>query len=272
MSTVFGWFNRNRINVEKSAVEEIKKELSYWEPDKSDYLIKGNTGFINLVLHSTPESIKEKLPLKKDDLTICFDGRIDNREELIEKYRIKGRNISDSIIIFHAFSQSGADCVETIDGDFAFSVFNHKDNTLMCFRDPIGVKPLYFYSDKEKFIFCSEIKGIISALGYTPDLDQEIVALMLANTPPPKDKTSLQSIYRLEPAHFLKVSENDIIKKLYWDINQKRELIFTNKDDYYEGLRDKFEKAVKVRLRSNNKIGAEAISAPLFNCRPRLAF
>jgi asparagine synthase (glutamine-hydrolysing) len=113
------------------------------------------------MLWTTPESLHEKLPLtnKSGDLTITADARIDNRDELISTLNYNGRpreTITDSEIILAAYEKWGEKCPEKLLGDFSFAIYDKRKQIVYCARDPIGIKPFYYYFNGKTFRWSSE--------------------------------------------------------------------------------------------------------------------
>lgn len=94
--------------------------------------------------------------------TIVFNGEIYNFRELKEQlpdYPFKTK--SDTEVILAGYEEWGKQAVEYLDGIFAFAIWDSEQEELILARDPVGVKPLYYYRNGESLIFSSEIKGIL---------------------------------------------------------------------------------------------------------------
>lgn len=265
MSSIFGKINFSDTGSIKEALSSMKGVLNHWNADDSNIWIKGKIGLGHLMLYNTPESLFEKLPLhdSTNDLTITADARIDNREELFTKLSITPLNedkISDSTLILEMYKQYGEDVIHHLIGDFSFCIWDGKKKQLFCARDQMGVKPFFYYQDKNSFIFATEKKGIL----IFPGVDKAINWPYFYNHMfKPKvqayDTTFYLNIKRLPPAHVLildiKTKETNLYE--YWELDAYKELKLPTKEAYYEGLLQHLEEAVRCRLRSNYPIGAE---------------
>ena len=119
----------------------------------------------HLMLHNTPESLQEKMPLAVDDLVITADCRIDNRSDILKlllDFSQISANSPDSVLILMLYKKFGFNCLNFIIGDFVFVIYDKLKNIIFCARDHLGVKPFYYYLDKNMFAFASEKKGILS--------------------------------------------------------------------------------------------------------------
>tara|TARA_Y100001972_G_C7658189_1_gene331641 strand:- start:152 stop:1705 length:1554 start_codon:yes stop_codon:yes gene_type:complete len=102
-------------------------------------------------------------PFENDKYIWMCNGEIYNYKQLKKKYSIICNSKSDCEVIGHLIDILGIQSMSKIlDGVFAISIFDKTDNTLYLIRDPIGVRPLYYYNDKSNFIFASEGKSLQS--------------------------------------------------------------------------------------------------------------
>jgi asparagine synthase (glutamine-hydrolysing) len=108
------------------------------------------------------------------ELAVVFNGEIYNYRELRRELEAKGhafRTKSDTEVIVHAFEAFGADCVDRLNGMFAFAIWNSADKTLFLARDRLGIKPLYFLQTDDAFAFASEPKALFALQGGRPRPD-----------------------------------------------------------------------------------------------------
>ena len=108
-------------------------------------------------------------PMRTEDgrYTIVFNGEIYNyqslREELKAKYSFSTE--SDTEVLLYAYVAYKEKCLDKLNGFFAFAVYDQQENELFIARDRMGIKPLYYYLDEDKFAFASEMRAI-SAYGF----------------------------------------------------------------------------------------------------------
>ncbi|HSF19484.1 MAG TPA: hypothetical protein VLK65_28430 [Vicinamibacteria bacterium] len=67
----------------------------------------------------------------------------------------------DVEVVAHLYEDHGADCVNFLDGMFAFLVYDRRRKTFLAPRDPLGIKPFYYARDGQRWYFASEAKGIL---------------------------------------------------------------------------------------------------------------
>lgn len=163
-------------------------------------------------------------PLSNEDGTIwcVFNGEIYNYRRLRQFLTGKGhvfKTHSDTEVLCHGYEEWGTQIVDQIEGIFAFCIYDSRKKEVILFRDPIGVKPLYYHVKEGLFCFASEIKAI---LAYVPDIkisDENIFEFFLFDQIPPP-KTPFKDIYRLDAGEFCVVdSDSGSIKEKnkYWD-------------------------------------------------------
>ena len=102
-------------------------------------------------------------PMQYQDTSIVFNGEIYNYRELKRKHlpTLHAKTHSDTEVLIHLYRKFGPECVELLDGMFAFAI-QHNGEIFLA-RDPIGIKPLYYgrSRDKKLFFFASEIKALV---------------------------------------------------------------------------------------------------------------
>jgi asparagine synthase (glutamine-hydrolysing) len=124
----------------------------------------------------------------------------------------------------------------------------------------MGVKPFFYYARNGFFAFASEKKGLLCL----PEVDQTVSRQYFYNHVFPSHiqaagTTLYEHIHRLAPAHSLSYypQKNNFQLHNYWTLDVYTELKLARKEDYYDGLRQHFEEAVRCRVRSNYDVGAE---------------
>ena len=234
--------------------------LAHRGPDGTESWIGGAVGAGHRMLHTTPESLREKLPLIRGDLVLTADVRLDNREELIRDLDLTGRSkeeIGDGEIVLAAYERWGEDSPRRLLGDFAFVIWDRKKQELFCARDFIGARPFYYYSSGRVFVFASEIKALLCAPEVPRRLNELRVAEYLVPTEQDNTITFFRDILRLPPAHSLTVGPGRSSMRRYWSPDPSREIRLGSDGEYVEAFREIFAEAVRCRLRSAYPVGSE---------------
>lgn len=255
MSAIAGVYLLDGSSVNQKDLKRMKDCLSHRGPDGSGLWSEGSVGLAHQMLWTTPESLREKLPLEADSLVITADARIDNRDELIPALGLS-KEASDSEVILKAFERWGRSCVDKLLGDFAFVVWDRAKGELFCVRDHMGVKPFYYYYQPDEiFAFATELKALL-AWGVPRRINEVRIGDYLAMIIEDREITFYQDILRLPPANFIVISPNDLRKEQYWELDPKREIRLGSDEEYERAFRDIFREAVRCRLRSAFPVGS----------------
>jgi asparagine synthase (glutamine-hydrolysing) len=256
MSAITGIFMRNGKDVDPELMKKMNEKLSHRGPDGSAIWCDGPMGLGHQMLWTTQESLHEKLPLEENNLVITADARIDNRDELSKELGLRDEeDVSDSYFILKAYEMWGDDCPDKLLGDFAFAIWDKKEEKLFCARDHMGVKPFYYYLDDDMFVFGTEIKAIF-ANEIPKKLNELRVADHLTGFFEDKEITFYEKIKRLPAASTFSISINKEYIKNYWIIDIEKILNLNSNKEYSDAFRDIFTESVRCRLRSAFPIGS----------------
>lgn len=151
-------------------------------------------------------------PMANDDqsVVVTFNGEIYNFQSLRSELEAAGhqfRSRSDTEVLVHGYEQWGPQLVDKLCGMFAFAIWDAHQKTLFLARDPMGMKPLYYWIDPDRgFWFASEIKAFLAVPGFTPKLDHQAISQYLEfNFIYDSERCSLQGIRKLPPGHTITV-------------------------------------------------------------------
>src|SRR3989339_1534797 len=147
-------------------IRKMNAKVKHRGPDGDGVFVCGDAslGHTRLSIIDLSEKASQPMFSRDESLVLVFNGEIYNFQEIRDELRKKGhqfRSNSDSEVILNSYIEYGVDCVQKFNGIFAFAIFDKKNKSLFLARDRMGVKPLYYYWDNNKFIFSSEIKAIL---------------------------------------------------------------------------------------------------------------
>lgn len=261
MSGIVGIYYPDQQPIQLKKLQVMLDILAHRGSDAVDIWLQNNVGFGQRMLWTTPESLLEKLPFqdKARQLTITADARIDNREELIsllELNYLPVEKVTDSQIILAAYQKWGEDCPQKLIGDFAFAIWDEREQKLFCARDPMGIKPFYYYHSPRLFTFASEIKALLAHSEIPKKLNELRIAYQLAAFFEDKEITFYQDIYRLPAAHCLIVSTKGKQIKRYWALDPHRRIKLSSDREYTEAFKELLVESVNCRLRSAFPVGS----------------
>ncbi len=153
-----------------------------------------------------------------------------------------------------AYVEWGTDCLQHLDGIFAFAIWDEWEQELFVARDRIGVKPLFYTQFGDSFLFASEIKAILAHPDVHPEITETGLAELLFMTPTRTPGVGVfRGIQELKAGHWLKVSSTGISSRCYWRLtNQPHEDDFSTTVNKVSEL---LRLAVKKQLVSDVPIG-----------------
>ena len=199
-------------------------------------------------------------PMSNDDQTIwiTYNGEIYNYLELREDLKSRGYRFttnSDTEVIINAYAEYGEDCLNKLNGMFAFAIWDKRIKKLFIARDRLGIKPCYYYIDKEKILFASEIKAILEHKDIKKTVDPNSVVEYMSLRYTLGENTFFKNIKKLLPGNFLTISDSNIQIQKYWELpaNKNNDMIYEDTLNHCESL---FFDSVKKRMISDVPIGA----------------
>lgn len=255
-----------KINLNKSPVsqEEIKKmidKINHRGPDDEGIFIENNIGLGHKRLSIIDLSPLGHQPMISNDgnIIITFNGEIYNYRELrneLIKYGYQFKSQTDTEVIIYLYDKFGFEAVKKLRGIFAFVIYDKKKNLIWGVRDRLGVKPLKYYHDKNRFIFSSELKSILINQEVSKEIDYRAVYDYLSFSYVPHPRTGFNNIYKLPQAHYftLNLANNKFEIKRYWDLDFNKKLLLPQKD-LKDIFLEKIEEAVKLRMISDVPLG-----------------
>ena len=174
MSGILAAFNLNNVPVDESVLNKMLASISHRARDGS-YLWKHSCAGLGLAYTSFDSRPKE-IGLTSCDTRACaisFDGRLDNRSELISNLlsygELVGSESTDSELALKGYLCWGDNFVERLLGDFAFVLFDCEERRVLCARDILGIKPLYCFLGRSTFLASSELQQLF-ATGIVPKI------------------------------------------------------------------------------------------------------
>jgi asparagine synthase (glutamine-hydrolysing) len=191
-------------------------------------------------------------------LAISFNGEIFNYLELREDLLRKGhrfRTRSDTEVLLHLYQEEGERCVERLNGQWAFAIWDQGRERLFLSRDRLGVRPLFYTLQGARFIFASEIKAIFAA----PEVDRRIDLHALQQTLtfwcPVAPRTIFKDVLELPPGHSLTVEHRGLRLQQYWSVDYGACDESLTEVDCAARVRDLLTDATRIRLRADVHVG-----------------
>ena len=140
-----------------------------------------------------------------DHLNVIGWASLYESVELKSKLNLEGK-FSSLELIQHAWNKWGSDCLDHLEGDFSFIVWDARTEELFLVKDQMGIRPLFYAKINDVLVFGSTIPVLKSVFPHKPALNERYIAMELKNYPQPVETTFFQDIHRLKPAHYIKLS------------------------------------------------------------------
>jgi asparagine synthase (glutamine-hydrolysing) len=208
-----------------------------------------------------PEDTFDQQPLFADGVSaLVADVRLDNREELARELGLPSQRaaaMADSDMVLAAWQRWREQCVDHLSGAFSFAVWNQQEQHLFLARDHTGERPLVYASAANCFAFASMPKGLHPLSFAGSEIDEDYVAryLMLVNTS--TERTIFRNIQSLPPGYALSIHREKKRLRRYWQTDHLPELRLGSPQEYLDCFRERFDQAVRVRLRTRGRVGAQ---------------
>tara|TARA_B100000963_G_scaffold357150_1_gene378701 strand:+ start:501 stop:2357 length:1857 start_codon:yes stop_codon:yes gene_type:complete len=210
----------------------------YFEDKKPETLKHNFFGFFNRLSIRGLKSNKQSQPIKiNDHIILIYNGEIYNCDYLKKKFSLNSDAKEDSALLSEGIKKFGIYFVEYLDGMFSLCLIDLKLNKISFCRDKFGIKPLFYYYDKDNLILASEIKIIVDYLGKNQiEFEEEYFKQILKNkTSCTSELTPFKKIYRSETGRIIEANIKELnLKKMRQISTQKN---YTDPDFNNENLK-----------------------------------
>ncbi len=250
--------------IDRMLVENAVSMMKHRGPDDTGYYFERNMAF-GFARLSIIDLELGKQPLENEDgsVVLVCNGEIYNFKELKKELVERGhvfRTEVDVEVILHLYEEYSECCVNFLNGQFAFAIYDRKKNRVVVARDYAGIAPLFYTTVNGRFIFSSEIKAILA--DKEVKRQPELIALDQILTFPGliSPYTMFKNIYSLEAGHYLVIDSDGVRNYEYWDLiypteAEARYMNQLKEQDYIEQLDASLTKAVKYRLNADVPVG-----------------
>lgn len=258
MSVQFGKWNFDGRPIDPQELEEVRPVLAPYGPDGEGFICQGYLAILYRAFHTTKESRTEEQPCElKSGTIVTWDGRLDNRDELISQLDcVLSRESTDLDIVCAAYERWDTRSFPKLIGDWAISMWDPRERSLILAKDFVGTRHLYYRRDKGQVTWCTILDPLVLHARRSFELEEEYVAGWLA-TFPATHLTPYVGIRAVPPASFVCVSPATESAHKYWDFDPQKRVCHRTDAEYEEQFRAVFSQSVRRRLRSNHPILAE---------------
>jgi len=271
MAGIFGVCHFDDRPIDPALVARMSATLARDGRDGEVLIIEGSTALGSRVLHeaSLSASAPRAQPARFSSGTrLVFDGRLDNRDELITALRDRfdvAPAASDAELAAACYEINGVQFVGHLLGDFALAVFDGRRRHVVLARDAMGIRPLYYRRTHTSLMFGSAIKTLLANPDWQAHPNNQLLAELLLRRSHRRladDGTLFAGVCQVPPAHVVVFTADAAHSERYWDFDCHRSAVGQSFGDHARAFRVLFERAVSRRLRSTHPV-AIAVSGGL---------
>jgi asparagine synthase (glutamine-hydrolysing) len=189
---------------------------------------------------------------------ITYNGEVYNYQELRSGLKKKGfhfKTSSDTEVILNLYIDKGSDFVSSMNGMFAFAIWDSRIQKLILTRDRMGVKPLYYAICGQRVVFASEIKAILE---YDQDMarfDPAVLGEYLQFRFVSGSNTLFPDVKEVLPGQMIFFTRDKIEKFFYWDIPMNPDNGNNGQTAWADEVEDLLADSIRLRLISDVPVG-----------------
>jgi asparagine synthase (glutamine-hydrolysing) len=257
MCGIAGWCNGSKNSLQ---LKDMLKAIRHRGPEsvgtyESDSVSLGHARLAIIDLTGGQQPI----PNEDKTMWVICNGEVYNHSELRQRLMCQGhtfRTLSDTEVILHLYEEEGLECLNELNGQYAFVIWDSLQQRLVLCRDRVGIHPLYYTFVDGCFYFSSEIKALLTIPSIIAEPDLSMLGAIWTFWSVPLGRTSFRGIYELPPAHFavLEPGQRHLKTQPYWQLD------FTRSDQSSEeasnSLVELLDDAVKIRLQADVPVAA----------------
>ena len=232
MCGIAGYWQKG-VLFDQSVITKMTEKMMHRGPDDAGFWLDEKAG---LALGHRRLSILDLSPAGHQPMvspcgrySLTYNGEIYNHLEIRELLETEGgqfnwRGHSDTETLLAALRHWGVEkTIGRLNGMFAFALWDRREQFLFLVRDRMGIKPLYYGHHNGVFLFGSELKALTAHPAWNGVVDRDALALYLRHNCVPTPWSIYRGIFKLPPAHFIVVRDNDRTlssPRCYWDLGR----------------------------------------------------
>jgi asparagine synthase (glutamine-hydrolysing) len=274
MCGIVGVFSFKKAAIDRAALERMRDVMQHRGPDGAGLWVapheRVGLGHRRLSIIDLSDLASQPMANEDRSVWITFNGEIYNHTALRPQLVAKGHRFvtdhSDTEVLVHGFEEWGLDgLLDRLSGDFAFGIYDGREDALYLARDQIGVKPLYFAVFGDEFVFASEIKALMEHPRAERDIDPQAMVHYLSFLTTPAPMTMFKGVYKLPTGCRMRVgADGSIEMRRYFDAVPGKGIAPQDiaglsepalENFYIEGIRSRLRGAVERRMMSDVPFG-----------------
>lgn len=207
------------------------------------------------------EALQSSPIIEQGDNLAAIDALLYNTEELSCKCDLKKRT-SDEELLLCSINRFGFDSLKDINGDFSGAIYNKEEKILTLFRDHMGVRPLFYYSDHNFVAFSTDIRGLLALDAVDSSINEDwIYRIGFGYYLDGLKTTEYKYIFCINPASYTTFSFQSntiaINEHIYWELGTQN-IKLDSFEEYRDRMKELITDSVKRRLDAvSGTVGAE---------------
>ena len=261
MCGICGIFYQDRTRrVDRDRLASMNRQITHRGPDDEGLFVDGNVGIAMRRLSIIDvKTGHQPLANETNDVWIVYNGETYNHLDSRQKMEARGhryRTHSDTESIVHLYEEYGRDCVQHLQGMFAFAIWDQRRRVLFGARDRLGIKPFYYRHENGTLLFGSEIKTILAYPGVKAEFNRSTLGEYLAFGYTSGADTMFSGIHKLMPGHWFELDEaGNWTSGPYWDLQVTPDDGSLPEKHYIDMYRAGLEQCVSSHLMSDVPLG-----------------
>lgn len=261
MCGINGIFHFENSKSREGEIQKMNETLRHRGPDASGVFADNEIelGHQRLSIIDVSEAANQPMESADGNLILVFNGEIYNYKEVrnqLADYPFKTQ--SDTEVVLAAFLKWGENALRIFNGIFAFAIWNKTKKELFIARDRLGVKPLYYLTSNDVFVFSSSLKSILSTGRSSAKISKAGLIDYLRYQTVHAPQTIIEDIHVLMPGYFIKINEEDGAQfKSYWSVTKNiQQIRYKSAEEVQKMIRTQLYKSVEMQLVSDVPFGA----------------
>ncbi len=256
-----GFTNNPKLQDRENILSAMTEAIHHRGPDSDGQYVDEHIalGFRRLSIIDLSDDARQPMISEDENLVMVFNGEIYNFEEIKKDLIADGfhfKSHSDSEVLLNGYKAYGMEILGKLRGMFAFSIWDKAQKELFIARDFFGIKPLYYTENTSDgtFIFGSEIKSFLKHPSFIKSFNDQALKPYLTFQYSVLDETFFSGVYKLKPAHYMRIKAGEIEIKPYW--HNTYEINSNDLMSNVEQIKSVMKSSVEYHKISDVKVGA----------------
>lgn len=260
MCGIAGQLGLGSERAEPARLERMIAEVRHRGPDASGLWVDGPVGLAHARLSILDlEGGGQPMSDEAGRVHLVYNGEIFNYLELRRELEAKGhrfRTRSDTEVLLRLYLEKGDACVEDLNGQWAFALWDARRRRLLLSRDRVGILPLHYAWAGRTLLFASEAKSLLAHPALSRELDLEALRQVFTFWFPLSPRTAFAHVHELPPGHNLVVEGGRATVRRYWSVDFAPEPTGRSEAEDADALLELLTDATRIRLRADVPVGA----------------